>query len=78
MITEHGLAVTFCPVENEEVLPNENVILPNDNTILPNDNTILPNDNTNLPNDNTILPNENYTFSTINNESIFLQTALHN
>ena len=58
MITEHGLAVTFCPVENEEVLPIENAILPNDNTILPNDNTTLPNDN-------TILPNENYTFSTI-------------
>ena len=51
MITEHGLAVTFCPVENEEVLPNEKAILPNDNTILPNNNTTLS--------------NENYTFSTI-------------
>ena len=31
MITEHGLAVTFCPAENEEVLPNDNTILPNEN-----------------------------------------------
>ena len=30
-ITEHGLAIAFCPVENEEVLPKENAILPNEN-----------------------------------------------